>query len=375
MNEATRWEEVTSLSSLHVFPATSGVISKIYANGKHQAVVDVTLSPTVIGKAVSLSRDELLKHIELVDYATDKPLGTFPTSGWSFSSVDNHLPKIDILGECIESELPDEANKIRLYVTCTREAEAHSVDVAVAVKLANGQRFSTARGGEQGDHTRVRIVSQPPIDFSDPALWSMSKTKFNDGVGDINSPYYVVYEGGAGWQDEYIGSSAWQKITFQLSMPYPGNSVHIELLDKSFPSIDQGRENPPFEFVGEACAYNGLTCDGAYNLLIWFISPPVSNDVGIRAGQRMFLPSAGWASSRYLIIGKNDSRNKKNVERPRDMTFDVYLWKITIPRGPLQHKWAEQLGVRRVRVSDAYGNESILKLSFESTRFEPYPTN
>ncbi|MDR5775588.1 MULTISPECIES: hypothetical protein [unclassified Caballeronia] len=372
MEQNAAWEQVTALTTLNIVSHDTSQ-PQIYANGRHQAVVDVFLTPINVDREViEISSKELLDHVTLVDYETGGRLGGSSSEGWGWSAKNGNYPVLNTRGDVgvAESIDADRGNFVRLYVTCSNSAQMQSMDVAVTITLSNGKQVSTRRGEMTGDRNKVHVATIPPVDYGRPEIWDIQQGSFDVVAKDINCLSYQAspVDPTPTWVDDWIGESRWKKIAVKLiqaptrfklsATPDPKHlfeKIHSEMF----------RRGASLPLLGKAQAYAGCNRGEAFDVLIWYIDP--DSPFGIKPNADLLLKRSSLASTnRWIHIDKNDLLHKASPSTRHKGEFHIYLWNLRVPVSGLEHSgWNNEDGVRKVLVSDNFGNQSILKMRFD----------
>lgn len=367
------WSSVASIAKLTIESAQAGGPA-IYANGRHQAIIDVYVSPVSNErKELQFSEEELLKHIELVEYQTGEILGASASQGWSYSTKNNGFSTLNANGVAAAPRV----NAARLYVTCSAKAQSTSLNVAVRLNLGNGKSVATSHGGVNGIDSKVTISTHPAIDYGKPEHWEVVDSPnghFTDVVTDVNYLSLVRSDGNIGtWRNNFDATSRWKKVSIRSKLGFDivdrgVTGTSIQKIDSLVDSATRFHTECTLKFESEPRAVSSWSGESNADSFFWFVEP--TDPFGIKADSELaFRASNHWYR---LHIGPNDDRHVKNPEATQNDAISVYLWNLRIPEsGTHAGGWGDQLHDAYVRVQDKFGNEGTLKVSFHYDSWLP----
>lgn len=354
MNSIAPWNAVASVSQLKISGASGGA-PEIYANGRHQAIIDVELV-LVDEENRQLAVDPLDVTInsQLVDSATGDRLGEGSAQGWAYAGAAT--TEVCCKDSC------SGLTRIRMSVTCSASAQKQSMDLAVQVMLING---TEAPNLQRGFPSSVRITTRPTIDYGRTDMWEIASSDFEIVTDDVNFMWRL--ENSRVWYDCYEGISRWAIIPIFCKVS-PEHQLSVTVMPDvpDFAHIDS---SPVFEqwtlsLVGKAQAYTGWNAGGAFNIAIWFINP--AGEFGIDRGDLALNSTNIFKPTRRLHIGNSDRRHRHANVRSPSPGFNLCLWSFFDSTPDLEQAgWQNQTGIRRIMIEDNFGNRGILKMRFD----------
>lgn len=158
------WDSVTSISSLSLVLNDATSSTSIYGNGKHQAGVIVYCEALDANRQyVTVSEEELLQHISLIDYTTGTELSTESENNWFYSLEENEFHTLSTFSRA-------SGTSASLFVMCAPETSTRTKSIAVKAELTSSSAattiYSTALHGTSGFNSYIYLTAIEAIDYS-----------------------------------------------------------------------------------------------------------------------------------------------------------------------------------------------------------------
>lgn len=408
MTEATQSDnpnDIDSLSTLKIKAVSGNLSPSIYANGRNQLPIQITVKAVnKAGNPLKFSNETWISILNLRFAESDKKLNRKGSSGWCFTEVENEYSKeIQPGSHRSKRFLSDEDGKaiIILYVYTD---DTNTKRIAVSVDTDNGKHFTTADSPSGAEEMSVTINAFQALNYADRANlsiesgdfvtlssnlgWSSRQDALNT-AGQATGFGVGLALGPLGWAfGSYIGS----KTPPIYKEHY--NGICERRLIKIYPNNSQ-RKFKKYEITYNPISneevktgnflWNGEETDGFtlrqsdssypcavigrwgtrenYQINLWF-----SRKNGINIDGHLFLEDTFYYY-RFCPCVKEDHFNDADEGVPT-----LLLYRFTAPvNNASQCCWRNVIHPVTVNVTDFYGNTSTFQLTFNDTDHSDIP--
>ncbi|CAO5173155.1 conserved hypothetical protein [Frankia sp. AiPs1] len=196
----TQWAGVSKLS---VMLETGGLAAGIYANGRNQVAVTISVKPSDENVKTYYGSISWLNRVNLVDYVNGAKLNWQGSTDWCFTDrEDPHFHHVPGVGQAAEPELLDDGTqKFTFYVTCWPGVSQKAI--AAWVETDTGKIYTTTAGSGA---TEGKVTLNPLVALTHRKAdvnWDYSKTTTQYGN-----------------DTRYVTTQAWN---YYLSLKYTDN--------------------------------------------------------------------------------------------------------------------------------------------------------
>lgn len=285
--EQDTWSRIEGVSTLKLMTESGGGSAQLYKNNAQQAAIVVQFSGyqlvNGIPQEISVSMDDILPHLQLVDYVTGEALPQESGDGWFWTTQANQFDRLST-GTRLNDPQSRAADSLVLYVSCNSSAPESSKSVAVSVTLSDGTVISTASAATSGFNSSVTLSGLTAIDYSDPSSLKVvqsSQVTLLDNLSwaeyQIGSTTFTTREDTCQIKaDKFIFQPATDSISRFHSFTFSYSKVMNYDVSTAYFSWDSNPAESTFRCLddsqGAQCAVQGRSgediADGTAN--IWF---------------------------------------------------------------------------------------------------------
>ncbi|WP_330444760.1 hypothetical protein IFU37_022855 (plasmid) [Pantoea agglomerans] len=371
------WSRLEGLSVLKVTNEAGAGTAQLYKNGLNQAVIRVQMegfrtSAEGVPEYISVSLDEILPHLELVDYTSGDVIPRDSVTGWTYSTRENDYSRLPVSvsgpGEPLQA-----SDSYTLYVTCSPDSAASSKKIAVRITMPDGSIISTAFGASSGFDSSVMVNAMEAIIYSASSGINLvtrgapiTKKQIPWSSHDTSSTTYVDRDDKCDIQiaQFYIRPTASGIDTFK------NVSFNSDILSDGDVSLFQTEWKSGPEFVFECldtsvtpCAALGLSKKDRKedSVNIWF----TGESAKLNAGQIYFSSEDQTTIYRVDIPKFSESVITKEA--------CLTLLKVKIPDTVKPYKWNNNSLTPRLTVTDKYGNSGTMAFSWDDGSYYNTP--
>lgn len=318
----------TSVSKLSIIIASGDETCDIYANGKNQIPVVISVAPTdENGDPIDIGRGHVDDRLKLIDYITESELDYGGDSGWCYTESENSFSAIPgRSGGRAEVSFDDDGTYlITYYVYCSPGVSPKSIGIQITTD--SGSVIKSSMNGTTY-HSKIKLNPRKAVVHKRADVdWDCARTSTGHGS---NTPG--------------VSTDAWN---YYLSLKSADNNfvtfyVNLCFTDPTCDGLFASRiPSPHFDFYGGYVWYHEPH-DSAY----------YDNDIGHNGGLIVNFPTNGWADvakiydrdtpNEYLCFTWVHAHNK-------DETWDI-------PNDPLTSY--EEWYTLEIDAWDRYGNMS-----------------
>lgn len=197
--------EWTEVSYLDVRLASGENSGSLYANGRHQAAVVISLVPGNAGQKVDITQAELDSSITLVDYVTGREVGGNPASpgSWQYGTSANEFHRFLVEdGPLTFAANPNGLYQTTRFVTCSNDAKMRTKSIAVQVKPTYGAAVNSSQNGSYNG--RVVLTALDEIAYRRDVNVRTYGGTFARVDGWQQTNYFLAIANNANGLDHYI---------------------------------------------------------------------------------------------------------------------------------------------------------------------------
>ncbi|MDE1184485.1 hypothetical protein [Paraburkholderia sp.] len=186
------YADVVSLSSLSVQFETGLSDGKLYANGRHQIGVVVSVTALDLERApIDLTPEEIIGHSWLVDYVDGTEMNRELQSGWNYSVTETkfHVGANSTLG----------VSQCKFFLMAASDFTTNPKSVSVCFDLPDGTVVSTAKGGTEGFDSHVTCRGDPAKNYTNDDIDLSREDTYHDSVYDQDNYYCKIKDENFHW--------------------------------------------------------------------------------------------------------------------------------------------------------------------------------
>ncbi|WP_448868742.1 hypothetical protein [Enterobacter ludwigii] len=370
--EQDAWSRIEGVSTLKVTTESGGGSAQLYKNNAQQAAIVVQFSGyqlvNGIPREISVSMDDILPHLQLVDYVTGEALPRESGDGWFWTTQANEFERLTT-GARLNDPQSRAADSLVLYVSCNSSAPESSKSIAVSVTLSDDTVISTASGATSGFNSSVTLTGLAAIDYSDPSSLKVvqgSLVTLSDSLSwaehQVNSTTFTTREDTCQVKvDKFIfqpatdGVSRFHSFTFSYSrvMNYDVSSAFFSWdgnpAESTFRCLDdsQGQQRAVLGRTGEGIA------DGTVN--IWF----AGEQAALTEGQVYF------ASEEEDTLWRVEVPALSHDETSRNFPHLLLLKIVTKESESQPYRWSTVNNVVTLNMTDIFGNTGAVTVRWD----------
>lgn len=369
--EQDAWSRIEGVSTLRVSTESGGGSAQLYRNNAHQAAIVVQFSGyqlvNGIPQEVSVSMEDILPHIQLVDYVTGEALPHESGDGWFWTTQENEFERLPS-GARLDDPQSRAADSLVFYVSCNSGALDASKSIAVSVTLADGRVISTASNASAGFNSAVTLTPLAAIDYSDPASIRMvqsSQVTVLDSLPwaehPVNSGTFTVREDTCQIKaDKFILQPATDGISRFHSFQFIHDKVMNYDVSRTFFAWDSNPVESTFRCLddnqGLQCSVLGRTGeegDGTAN--IWF----AGEQTALTEGQIYFSSEGSERLLRVTIPAFSEDNSSAG--------FPHFLLLKVVTKEPASkpYNWSTVSNPVTLRMTDIFGNSGAVTVRWD----------
>lgn len=360
------WDSVTSISSLSLVLNDATSSTSIFGNGKHQAGVVIYCEALDANRQyVTVSEEELLQHISLVDYTTGAELSSESEDNWFYSSEENAF-------HTLVASSRASGTSASLFVMCGSETSVRTKSVAVQAILTNSSAtttvYSTALHGTSGFNSYVHITAIESISYNNGNNVSVLDTGYVDVKIDMP---WVTHNSWASYTHHKGSKIRRKKISI-----FPASSPKFHEVIMNFTGLKNDDVNhgntitwgtkkvSPFSVLDEqeqaaAVIGNGIN-NSNYHCNIWMPSKTEKNNSHVKIDGNLYVSK----SSFQLMFQPTYDEEAGLYINDGSASFICYGLVIA-DNNYHQDAWSDTIGKVSISVVDTYGNSGEFSVTWD----------
>lgn len=372
MTEATQSDnpnDIDSLSTLKIKAVSGNLSPSIYANGRNQLPIQITVKAVnKAGNPLKFSNETWISILNLRFAESDKKLNRKGSSGWCFTEVENEYSKEIQPGSHRSKRFLSGEDGKAIIIMYVYTDDTNTKRIAVSVDTDNGKHFTTADIPSGAEEMYLTIISHPKISYSNRNNIRITE----GGFAEINNSLPWISRFGPNIYKEHHDGTCNRKFV-EIHPAMGGQFKKHEIISKVVSNYDvssnrrfawfeslsgsheyiqcfgiiQGPEYP-FAVIGRGEDFND------YQINIWY---DAKKQIYIFGGVTLESTSYFYVFTPYVTeYHQNDEDN--GIPR-------LVLYKFTMPSANCsQLGWHNCIYRPEVIVTDFYGNEGTITLTF-----------
>ncbi|QLK87601.1 hypothetical protein E3U36_04565 [Arsenophonus endosymbiont of Aphis craccivora] len=350
-DEITQYDnpnDIDILSTLKIQAVSGNLSPSIYANGRNQLPIEITAKAVnKDGNPLKFSNETWISILNLCFAESDKKLSSKGNSGWCFTEVENEYSVELQPGSHRSKRLTTGEDGTAIIILYVYTDGINTKRIAVSVDTDNGKHFTTADIPSGAEKMYLTIISHPKINYSNRNNIRITEGSFEDINNSVpwasrfGKPIFKEHHDGT-CKRKFVeihpamgGQFKKHKIIYTTVTNYDVSNSYFVWAEHTFVpdenvscfNIIQG-PHYPCAVIGRGENFND------YQINLWYNA---KNQINI--GGSVMLESTSYLLYKFTMPSANCS--------------------------PLF--WHNLIYHPEVRVTDFYGNEGTITLTFNDT--------